>query len=190
MREKEYKFVLNQEEFMKIVYLLGMFYPNARMQTIVQTSHYYDTSYLMLFHKGDTLRIRESGGVCRIEIKRFVSESGELRICEKSGYEIDTVPELLHGSQFEALGDVAYKRIGELHTVRRRFQLPGGIFIDCDENTYLSTTDYEIEVEIGQVFPYGFLGELVSKYKNQKPRPKYARFVEEFLMQSVGRHEI
>lgn len=190
MREKEYKFLLNQEEFQKIVYLLGMFYPNARVQTLVQVNHYYDTSYFSLYHKGQTLRVRECGGICKVEVKRCVPESGSLQISDEACYEISEIPEVLHGSQFEALGDLAYKRIGTLNTVRRRFQLPGGVNIDCDENTYFSATDYEIEVEIGKVFPYGFLGELVRKYESQKPVGKYSRFVDALLLQSVGQHNI
>lgn len=181
MQEKEYKFLLSEDEFYKTVSLLEETYAGVPVKDVVQVNHYYDTPDLFLYQSGQTLRVREKNGVCAIEKKTPVEQSENFRIAQETSFSIDSVPESLQSGQVGIDGDMLFQKIGTLYTSRKRFSLLDGINIDCDENNYFSIRDYEIEIEIEDVFPQGFLKEIVTKYAYQKAQSKYSRFIFQYL---------
>lgn len=181
MQEKEYKFLLSEDEFYKTVSLLEEAYTGVPMKDVVQVNHYYDTPDLFLYQSGQTLRVREKNGICAIEKKAPVEQSENFRIAQETSFSIDSVPESLQSGQVGIDGDVIFQKIGTLCTRRKRFSLPDGINIDCDENNYFSIRDYEIEIEMEEVFPQGFLKELIQKYAHNKLQSKYSRFITHYM---------
>lgn len=143
MIENEFKIMLNQGQYEKILEMFGW------DEVIIQVNHYYDTDDLALSSLHITCRVREIGGRYFLQMK-FPGAADYSRVeLEKP---LDALPstiasdELLqpHPHGHEVLPDV--KRLGSLKTTRNVHRFEGGE-IDLDKSEYFGKTDYEIEVE-------------------------------------------
>jgi len=140
MTEREYKFLLPKEQFYKMLEKAKTLYGTSRDKT--QINHYYDDEVLSLNHKKITVRIRESGGMFRLQIKSHGKTRTTYTLSEEREHETEAIPEEIALSE---LGNVGRK--GCLVTRRNSFSVCPGVSLDMDENTYLGLTDYEAEIE-------------------------------------------
>ena len=135
MKEYEYKFVLRKDELEQIENCLC----SGKPRYISQTNYYYDTEDYTLDKAKITCRIRESNNKLNgtIKIHGKTVESGNVEIPIK----VNQVTERLN------IGDIGLNLMGALHTERREFDFPDGLKLVLDENTYLGTSDCELELE-------------------------------------------
>jgi len=140
MTEREYKFLLTKEQFYKVMKRATELYsvPTEKMQT----NHYYDDDALSLNRRGITVRIRQSDGKHRLQIKRHGNVKNGCSTSEETEQEIN---EITDGIALPEFGCLTYK--GSLTTRRHSFAVCQGVSLDMDINTYLDLVDYEVEIE-------------------------------------------
>lgn len=131
MFEYEKKFLLSGNEY---AYLQKEVPASS---TVRQTNYYFDTKELLLNRRGITCRIREKGGKYLATIKEHGPSGGSLERSEEAFGEWDT-------RFFDGLG---VSLMGVLTTDRMTLFKDARCEIVLDKNTYLGTTDYELEAE-------------------------------------------
>ena len=135
MKEYEYKFVLRKDELEQIERSLC----SGNTYHISQTNYYYDTNNYTLDTAKITCRIRERfeklNGTFKIHGK--TAESGNIEI----DFKVNEVPEILK------IGEIELRLMGALHTERKEYVVSDGLKLMLDENSYLGTSDCEIELE-------------------------------------------
>ena len=131
MLEFEKKFLLSRSEY---AHLLKEAPASA---TVRQTNYYFDTEELLLDRRGITCRIREKDGKYLATIKEHSASGGSLERSEYAFGEWDT-------HFFDGLG---VSLMGALITDRTTLFKDARCEIVLDKNTYLGTTDYELEAE-------------------------------------------
>lgn len=108
-------------------------------KTAVQVNHYYDTDDFALSRQGITCRIREKNGVCTATVKEHQQTWADCSV-ENSRSVKDRYDDLL-------FRNMKLRYQGSLETVRTIYFLHKGISVMLDKNSYLGTTDYELEIE-------------------------------------------
>jgi uncharacterized protein YjbK len=134
MIEFEKKILLTEKEFKKLLEL-----KTEGSECVVQNNYYYDSEDLKMHNSGITCRIREKGGVCLATVKTHKARECDCSI-ESSKY-VGNV----HDDSFFA--DMGIQLQGVLSTRRTTLHKQQGIEVVLDQNTYLGTTDYELEIE-------------------------------------------
>lgn len=136
--EKEYKVLVSEEQFRKMLKL----YPDHIIND--QTNYYYDTSP-SLKNRNIAVRIRKLNNKYIFTLKHFN------RNYELEEYEVEIknpdindskVREILEKFEIDNL-----KQIGKLHTVRHLYKDKYGELC-IDANEYNNKSDYEIEYEL------------------------------------------
>ncbi len=144
MIENEFKIMLTEEQYEKV---LAMFEWDS---TAMQVNHYYDTRELLLSGEHITVRVREKGGRCFLQIK--LPNGADYSRVELE-QELAGVPDALSAEVLNALAGgyapfelPAAERLGALSTNRsvKRVQ---GAEIDLDRSDYFGKTDHELEIE-------------------------------------------
>lgn len=140
MTEREYKFLLTEKQFTAAMEKAQSLYGTPKEK--IQKNHYYDDETLSLNRHGVTVRIRQAGGTCRLQIKRHDGGQNGCTVSEETEQEITGEPGNITLPEFDRLS-----LKGCLVTRRHSFAVCPGVSLDMDENTYLSLTDYEAEIE-------------------------------------------
>lgn len=134
MLEFEKKVLLSEPEYR---FLKENRYRAGR--TAVQVNHYYDTDDFELSRQGITCRIREKNGVCTATVKAHQQTWADCSV-EHSRSVKDRYDDLL-------FRDMKLRHQGSLETIRTIYFPHKGISVMLDKNSYLGTTDYELELE-------------------------------------------
>ena len=143
--EKEYKVLLNREQFDVLIELLQ---PEP---AFCQTNRYFDTAERYLQKHGDALRIREKNGQFLFTLKvrknadTLLEYEGPVDRCDASAFEQSDIQELLHAHGVCQ----PLQQIAELRTWRA-IHITDHAEICLDINQYQGHTDYEIEYEYTQ----------------------------------------
>ena len=135
MKEYEYKFVLRKDELEQIESCLC----NGTPRHISQTNYYYDTENYILDSAKMTCRIREINN----NLKGTFKMHG--KTAENGNVEIDF--KVAAGTEWFKIGDIELRLMGALHTERKEYALQDGLKLVLDENSYLGTSDCELELE-------------------------------------------
>ncbi|MCI8388386.1 MAG: CYTH domain-containing protein [Clostridiales bacterium] len=138
MIEKEYKFLLDKEQFFKIQRAAkNIFKHNTKF---LQINYYYDDENGSLSKQDTTLRVRQMGDSLLLQKKWHIMKSGTAVVSDETEAEITSLPNVI---------DDKYCLMGSLVTQRVRvFMKDSSGYIDFDRNYYLGVCDYEVEIEI------------------------------------------
>lgn len=174
MLEKEIKIMLSEEEYRRLMKLIG---PE---KTVTQVNHYYYSRACS--EKRISVRVREVGGRALLQIKLPVSDSGALAVREEIEQELVSVPDRIDPELLRTLcgiDDTAIK-IGSLVTERSLSYRLGGVELCLDRNEYLGAVDHELEAEYTGEYPEEVMRLLKGEgIDTDKPaRGKYSRFLE------------
>ena len=93
MVEKEYKFLLDQDDYDRLLNYALQHYGKAK--TILQTNYYFDTEDLMLYKQGTTLRVREKSRKYLIEKKEFLAFHEGYRTANETCFPVDILPDAI-----------------------------------------------------------------------------------------------
>lgn len=139
-------------------------------EEILQINYYYDDNNFSLFHKDETLRVRQKANKLTLERKynKRYAPDGE-RICDENRKIIESLPLKV------TIGDNVYFYLGELVTIRKNYIVDQST-VSLDISYYLGNVDYELEVESEKetVLPMLVSGSIESKNHNDG---KYTRFI-------------
>ncbi|MBJ8030401.1 CYTH domain-containing protein [Bacillus cereus group sp. N21] len=182
MREKEYKHMLNETQYLKILEYLQY---NYQIEFKININYFFDTPNLDLSKKGITLRVRQINSKLVLDIKMPGVKNGYLIQREEISKEIKEFPIFINLRNlpiYEIIPDVkGAQLIGTLVTERYSCKVQEGIIIDLDKSSYLGALDYELEVEFHSDFEkeaYGFFQKLIGDLKrNEKVIGKKSRFI-------------
>lgn len=134
MLELEKKVLLTQEEY-------RFLRDNACRDSVctTQVNYYYDTENLFFNARGITCRIRKKGHelIATVKSHRPGPKGASLEHSFPADKVWDTFP----------LGPLCLKKMGQLTTMRTVCTPEPGVRIELDQNTYLDTADYELEIE-------------------------------------------
>ena len=177
MVEKEIKALLDREQYDR---LNKFFHWN---DCFVQVNHYYaDLEDPTVSER--CIRIREKNGKRKLQIKLSVETKNSLHVKMEYEKEIDAVKERLDRKELEELSGAPFERDlfheGYLKTERKVCNTYKGIEICLDKNEYLGKTDYEVEIEFLDDYPWEIVLLLNSLAinVNHYTRGKYKRFKE------------
>lgn len=125
LTEREYGILLNHDYF--------------RRSAEVQKNYYYDTVDHELNRKGITCRIREKNGLFVATIKEHQSNWKECSV--------ESTRILTHREDDSFFTDMGLCYQGCLTTERITYRFCPSVQMMLDKNSYLSTMDYELEIE-------------------------------------------
>ncbi len=134
MIEMEKKILLEEREYR---FLLDTLYPG--LHPVRQVNHYYDTANFAMNEKRITCRVREKGDTLCATVKYHANGNLPEESMEYS-FSIGAIPSVLVYREQDLL------LYGSLETERRQI-IDNGLRICIDQNRYLGTTDYELEIE-------------------------------------------
>ena len=186
MLEKEYKTLLTKEIYTAVDQLFKW------QDAFTQINFYYIDKEHSLAQKDISIRIRAKKDNLYLQVKVppfFAPASSEtdsaLHIKEEFQCDFATIPEKIDGELLASLTGLSFpdvEMIGMLITERKLYR-KGSIGIFLDNNYYLNTQDFELEVEFTNKYPLDIL-EQFSNYGvdfNQKSPGKYTRFFNKYL---------
>lgn len=139
MIENEFKMMLNEEQYEKILRAYDF-------KTIEQTNHYYDTDDLRMSARHITVRVRELDGRFFLQMK--LPTNVRFSRVELSR-ELNALPNEIAGAELSALSEEEcpdVKRLGMLKTTRNVWKFDGGE-INLDRSEYFGKIDFELEIE-------------------------------------------
>ena len=134
MLEFEKKVLLTPEEYQGLLRLA-----NDNTARIVQTNYYYDSDQLDMNRQGITCRIREKNGRYKATVKNHEAKERECSV--ENAKEVQSP---LDVSFFQGMN---VNLQGYLTTTRTVLYAGKGLEVVLDENTYLGTQDFELEIE-------------------------------------------
>ena len=134
MLEFEKKVLLTPEEYRELLALA-----NGNTARIVQTNYYYDSDQLDMNRQGITCRIREKNGRYKATVKNHRAEDRECSV--------ENAKEVLGPLDDSFFKGMNVNLQGYLTTTRTVFYAGKGLEVVLDENTYLGTQDFELEIE-------------------------------------------
>lgn len=165
--EYEHKQLITLNEYNNLMQKLDRLYA---CDEILQINYYYDDNNFSLFHKDETLRVRQKADKLTLERKynKRYAPGGE-RICEESSKIIESLPSKV------TIGNIVYFYLGELVTIRKNYIVDENL-ISLDVSYYLGKVDYELEVESEKeiILPTLISGSIETKIRNDG---KYTRFI-------------
>ena len=176
MLETELKSLITKDTFEKVksAYVWD--------KIITQTNHYYRAMTPVLRNNGITFRVREIGGIYKLQIKKHTNSDSPLQICEETEFEIDHVPEIFESGDVKNYtgtdaGDVFL--LGSATTIRYLLLWDDTTELCLDFTSYLDTEDYEVEIEYQGECPTKIIDEMNAlgvEFK-EKSKGKYSRFL-------------
>lgn len=136
--EYEYKQLITLDEYNNLMQKLHELYA---CEEFIQINYYYDDKDFSLFHKDETLRVRQKADKLTLERKynKRYAPGGE-RICDESSKTIEPLPSKV------TIGDNVYFYLGNLVTIRKNYIVDEST-VSLDISYYLGKVDYELEVE-------------------------------------------
>lgn len=174
MIEKEYKVILNKEQYEKILNSFEFLEP------VVQINFYYKENKSRFIDT--TIRVRFKDKKIKLQVKELISIRNGIYVRREYEKSLKEVPLIIKGKTLNELCESNRYQdclfIGVLITERRVIHIN-----DCemalDINHYCGITDYELEIEFEKEIDSGILEFLNSEkiYKNQVVKGKYERFV-------------
>lgn len=178
MIEKEYKVLIEQKQYEKIVKQFEF------AQPFIQINFYYKEkqgNYL-----DTTIRVRAIKERINLQVKELISRDNGTCVRKEYQKRLETVPHIIEGQTLNELcKNDKYQDcflMGMLITERRIAQIE-----DCeialDINHYCGITDYELEVEFDKEISPNILKILRQErlYKKENAKAKYERFVTQIL---------
>ena len=169
MKEFEKKVLLTEDEYLAIFHDSPCTTPLT-----IQTNYYYDTPDLRYNAQGTTLRVRKKGEHFIATVKRHDSNSN-LSVEESMRVKGEFDTNFFYGY------DVVFQ--GALTTERALVYKRNNVTATIDKNSYLKTTDYELEVEYDEGCEKDAIDMLIfiANSLNKNNRPEY---VEDFIKRS------
>lgn len=149
--EIEFKNLLTQEEYIKLLELFG--YKAEEAHT--QINHYFDTADYTLRSQKSALRIREKGQQIECTLK-IPAENGYYEITDKlDSQQAENIienssfpaPEVNHALSEMGISPEKLVKLGSLTTHRIEFPYQNGLLV-LDHSVYHGTEDYELEYEV------------------------------------------
>lgn len=134
MLEFEKKVLLTPEEYQGLLKLT-----NSNTARIVQTNYYYDSDQLDMNRQGITCRIREKNGKWKATVKTHEARERECSV--------ENAKEVLGPLDDSFFKGMNVNLQGYLTTTRTILYAGKGLEVVLDENTYLGTQDFELEIE-------------------------------------------
>lgn len=171
MIEQEYKWLVTPEKFNEVLGMLRSY--SIPEKLIVQKNHYYAPQ--RQFNEGCTVRVRETDGTFVLQIKEQCDKQKGYRISEETHRNLTELPTKILPTQLGLGFSDEFYYIGYLTTYRHHFQLSENSCVDCDENEYLKTFDYEVEMEFENEAKFEVLNLLSDCAFNKVS--KYQRFI-------------
>lgn len=182
MIEKEYKWLVTQEKFNEVLGMLRSYFIPEKL--IIQKNHYYASKNK--FYEGYTVRVREIDGTFVLQIKEERCKKNGYRVSEEIHYNLTKLPFQIFPAQFGSGISDEFYYIGYLKTYRHHFQLSENSCIDCDENQYLESLDYEVEMEFQNDAKLEILNLLSDCAFNEMS--KYQRFIRRLKNEKENRY--
>lgn len=175
MLETEYKSLLTFEEYRKIEDFYEWDY------IAEQENNYYRDDDGIISKNRIMFRVRVKDGKSVVQVKHHKNSGSPLQICEEIEFPIDGVPEIINdGERYTGIKTAPLKRLGSSLTLRHSKMWDADTEICLDKTTYLSNTDYELEIEYtGDKIPEKLIGEmkyLGVEFKDNSVG-KYSRFL-------------
>lgn len=142
--EKEYKYLVNAEQFRILLSKCHAKYPFVRHK--LQANYYYDTEDNALNKAKTTVRIRQQHNELKLQIKRHRGINNGVSTSDEYSRKIDTLPSAL------SIPDISnnLRLKGVLATERKIFSFGKNSSICFDYNMYLGVCDYEVEIEVDE----------------------------------------
>lgn len=177
--ENEYKTLICREAYNCISSIINW------TSEINQTNYYYLDENKKILQDGNTLRIRKIGKKKVLQFKKYIDNSDSLHIREEFETPVDSIPVNLDEKLLLPFCNEQYKNIkliGSLETKRKIFK--NNHFMFClDKNTFLKSTDYEIEIEIynkeaNDIFDFN--NPLYNMFKDNTVG-KFSRFYNKYM---------
>jgi uncharacterized protein YjbK len=183
MIEKELKVLLTQAQYRKLHQAF------CWEHVIEQTNHYYlDFPGVIKAHH-ITVRVRETAGTNKLQIKYPVQDTGisfseALVIRAEHKENIEGLPEVLEGGRIARITGVSCDNlylVGSLLTRRHIFRCDQTI-VCLDQNHYMAVEDYELEIEFSDLINEALIAHLCNMgiNFNQKAIGKFTRFMAEY----------
>lgn len=168
--EYEHKQLITLDEYNSLMQKLDRLYA---CEELLQINYYYDDNNFSLFHKDETLRVRQKADKLTLERKynkRYAS-NGE-RICNENSKTIEFLPSKVR------IDNNVYSYLGELVTIRKNYIVDENT-ISLDISYYLGKIDYELEVEskIEAILPKIIFDSI--SFENYHDG-KYTRFIKRY----------
>lgn len=165
--EYEHKQLITLDEYNNLVQELDRLYV---CENILQINYYYDDNNFSLFHKDETLRVRQKANRLTLERKynKRYAPGGE-RICDESSKIIESLPSKV------TIDNNIYSYLGELVTIRKNYIVDEST-VSLDISYYLGKVDYELEVESEKELILPTLVSGLIEFKNHN-NGKYMRFI-------------
>jgi uncharacterized protein YjbK len=191
MHEMEYKYMLNESQYMHIMSRVHS--EQGNIDCKIQVNYYYDSNNYLLDNNKITLRVRQKDSKLSLELKSELQNEGLLRINEELEYPIDKLPLVLNRkkvSWLECLPDseeISLK--GSLITERITVKPCEGIKLDIDKSIYLGKVDYELEVEFKEELKekaYELLRDYTNNIEVEVCQGKRGRFFSQLKKLSEG----
>lgn len=142
--EKEFKFLVSDEQFKALLSRCSMKYPFVKHK--LQANYYYDTANNALYKAKTTVRIRQYHTDMKLQIKKHREHKNGLSTSDEYSVKIDELPSALKIPY--VYDDLCLK--GVLITERKTFSFGENSVICFDGNMYLGICDYEIELELDE----------------------------------------
>lgn len=181
MIEKERKIVLSQKEYSRLDEAFQWH------ECKKQTNYYYMDSEHILEEKKITVRVREKDNKNLLQFKIPMGEENSLHIHKEYEEEINAIPGVILGTKLREVIHLDIPdavQIGNLVTLRKKYIWADGTEICLDQNEYLNSVDYEIEIEYINSIDEEIFGVL---RKNQidyskNVRGKFSRFLNRYKL--------
>lgn len=151
MKEIEYKFMINAEQFYRILYKYNFEKP------IKQVNYYYVDSEKKIRKNHITVRVRDFGSEMYLQIKfgnkedySCAPEGMYLTVREEYSRKVTGLDDVKK-NEIEQITGIQLKdimNVGHMITFRYRCHIKDGINLCLDKNLFLDMCDYEIEVEL------------------------------------------
>ncbi len=138
MNTKEYekKLLLNETEY---AIMRELFFRGEDATTTDHVNYYFDTSRQDFHRKGITCRIRQKNGSLQGTIKTHLHDQKDLS--KEDSFVVDALP-----YRFTVCSQTVYLQ-GSMYTRRSEVEIMPGIRMMLDQNWYLGSIDYELEIE-------------------------------------------
>lgn len=178
MIEKEYKVLIEQKQYEKIVKQFEF------AQPFIQINFYYkekESNYL-----DTTIRVRVIKERIHLQVKELISKENGTYVRNEYQKRLRTVPHIIEGHVLNELCKTDKYQdsflMGMLITERKIAQIEDCV-IALDINHYCGITDYELEVEFDKEISPNILKILRQEnlYKKENAKGKYERFAIQIL---------
>lgn len=140
--EKEYKFLISKETFDEVMDKCSNKY--LLLERKLQINYYYDTLNNKLNEYKITVRIRKKNNDMKLQIKKHISQQNFRIDSYEYSCNITELPPSVKIPNFKE--ELILK--GKLITDRIIYKCGNSSIVCLDKNTYLGTTDYEVEIEV------------------------------------------